>query len=111
MDITKKYLNEKEQKVFNKFGENGEAFLTLEEFQILRPTGLIQERLGDAGPWSNSWPESGLCRLSGDGEKYQRYYLAQRAAERKSARRYWITTGIAITALILSAISIVLQYE
>lgn len=103
MDVTKVHLTKKEQKAFDKFDENGEALLTLEEFQSLRHTKLIQERLGDAGPWSSGWPESGLCRLSGYGEEYRRYYLAKQEEKRLDERRYRITTGISITALVISA--------
>ena len=110
MDITKIYLSKREQKIFDKFDENGEAYLTFEEFQKLLPTGLVQERIGSARPSSKSWPTSGVCRLSGHGAEYRRYCQHQRAVDRRITRRYWITTGIAIAAFALSALSIALQY-
>ena len=102
MDVTKVHLTKKERKVFKKFGDDGTAELTLAEFETLRHTKLIQDRLGNYPPGSSTLPPSGKCWLSGDGAEYRRYYLAQRAAERKSTRRYWITTGIAIAALVKS---------
>lgn len=107
MDVTKIHLNEREQEVFDKFGDDGTAELTLAEFEVLRPTVLIQNRLGNSPPGSNTLPASGKCWLSGEGEQYRRYYRAKQKAARVDERRYRITTSISITALVISAGSLI----
>lgn len=102
MDVSKVNLTKKEQKIFDKFGDDGTAELTLSEFEVLRPTKLIQDRLGGSLPGSSTRPTSGKCWLSGEGDEYRRYHLARLAVERRNTRRYWITTGIAAAALIKS---------
>ena len=107
MNVEEIHLNEKEQEVFDKFGDDGSAELMLAEFEVLRHTGLIQDRLGNSPPGSSTLPASGKCWLSGDGEKYRRYYRAKQKEARTDERRYRITTGISITALVISAGSLI----
>lgn len=52
-----------------------------------------------------------VIRLTPNGTKYFEDALAEQRKEHKTSRRYWITTIIAILALVLAAISLAAQLD
>lgn len=99
MDFTNLILTDKEQKIFNRFVKRDSVFLSKEEFIALRNRGLVTGILGGKSD-SFDIPESGSCKLSEKGKQFRAYQCRQQKANRKNNRRYWITTGIALAALI-----------
>ena len=110
-DVTKIILTPAEQRAFDKFvGESDTADLTKGEFELLRNKGLIKNSLNGNSGWFDIVDEFGSCELSDTGKALRAYQAMQVRDAKKNARRYWITTGIAIAALITAIASIVLQY-
>lgn len=109
IDVTKMFLTPEEQRAFDKFADDT-AELTKGEFELLRNKGLIKNSLNGNSGWFDIVDEFGSCELSDTGKALRAYQAMQVRDAKKNARRYWITTGIAIAALITAIASIVLQY-
>ncbi len=102
-DVTKIILTPAEQRAFDKFvGESDTADLTKGEFELLRNRGLIKNSLNGNSGWFDIVDNAGLCELSDTGKALRAYQAVQTRNVKKNDRRYWITTGIAIAALIKS---------
>ena len=102
-DVTKIILTPAEQRAFNKFVcESDTADLTKEEFQLLINKGLLKDLMNGKSGWFSVMPDHGQCELNDTGKSLRAYQARQHSAEKKNNRRYWITTGIAIAALIKS---------
>ena len=108
-DVTKIFLTLEEQRAFDKFADDT-AELTKGEFELLRNRGLIKNSLNGNSGWFDIVDKSGLCELSDTGKALRAYQAVRARDARKADRRYWITTGIAIAALVTAIASIVLQY-
>ena len=109
MDITKIILTPEQQKAFDKFTSDT-AELTKAEFEALLRQGIIKNSFGGKSGWFDSLAETGICELNDAGKSLRAYQAAQTRDIKKNDRRYWITTGIAVAALITAIVSIVLQY-
>lgn len=102
-DVTKIILTPAEQRAFDKFvGESDTADLTKQEFQLLKNKGLLKNLMDGNSGWFYDMPDHGQCELNDTGKSLRAYQARQHGAEKKASRRYWITTGIAIAALIKS---------
>ena len=102
MDVSKIILTSEEQTAFDSFRRSDSARLTREQFQLLSKKRLIQDSMDGSSGWFDGLPDSGLCRLSELGKDLRAYQAQQVRAVRRDFRRYWITTGIAVAALIKS---------
>lgn len=60
------------------------------------------------GPDGSQRPET-VVGFGDNGRNFLYFYRNKRSEKRVQARRYWITTGIAVTALILSILSLIWQ--
>lgn len=102
-------LSPQEQKLFDLFKDSDKAFLTLEQFNILREKGLVNGSLGGKSDWFDNLPQQGICEISDRGKNLRAYQYNIKLKEWKDDKRYRITTGIAIAALIISIISILVS--
>lgn len=109
MDVSKIVLTDVEQKIFDRFKRTDSAELTKEEYKVLLHKNLILDSIGGSSGWFDDLPEKGLCSLSDVGKDLRAYQAQRSKAERKSSRRYWITTGIAIAAFLLAVASLLWQ--
>lgn len=109
MDVTKIVLTEEEQILFNKFRKTDHTELTVSEYKILLHKSLIKDHIGGNSGWFSTLPQKGVCEISDIGKDLRAYQLLQKKADRRSSRRYWITTGIAIAALLLSIAALLWQ--
>lgn len=102
-DVTKMFLTPEEQRAFDKFaGGSDTADLTRDEFRLLLLKKLIVDSMDGKSAWFSDTPEHGICVLSNTGKELRAYQDMQAHNAKKSDRRYWITTGIAIAALVKS---------
>lgn len=102
-------LSPEEQKLFDLFKNSDEAFLTLEQFNILREKGLVGSLLGGKSDMFGDLPQQGICEISNRGKNLRAYQYNVRLKEWKDDKRYRITTGIAVSAPIISIISILVS--
>lgn len=101
-------LSDREQCAFDKFKNCDTAMLTLEEFKMLRDKHLVIGSIAGKSDRFDGLPESGLCDISEEGKNLRAYQLIQFRNNRKKDIRYWITTAIAVGALIISTIALIL---
>lgn len=109
MDVSKIVLTDAEQRLLNRFRESESAELTIEEYRVLLRKGLIKDSIDGSSGWFNDLPKKGICFLSDTGKDLQAYQNQQDRIRRQSSRRYWITTGIAVAALLMSVASLLWQ--
>lgn len=109
MDVTKIILTEAEQAAFDLFRQTDSVVLTSEQFRLLAQKNLVQKSVDGAAVWFTGIPDHGECCLSQAGKELRTYQLQQKQAVRRQSRRYWITTGIASLALVLSILSLAWQ--
>ena len=109
MDVTKIILTEAEQAAFDLFRQTDSVVLTSEQFRLLAQKNLVQKSVDGAAVWVTGIPDHGECCLSQAGKELRTYQLQQKQAARRQSRRYWITTGIASLALVLSILSLAWQ--
>ena len=102
MDVTKLTLTEAEQAAFDLFGQTDSVVLTSEQFRLLAQKNLVQKSVDGAAVWFSGIPDHGECCLSQAGKELRTYQLQQKQVARQQSRRYWITTGIAVVALVKS---------
>lgn len=102
-------LSDRERKIFEKFKVSDTATLTREEFRLLREKGLVAGTMSGASDWFDSLPNKGVCKLSDRGRDLRSYQMLVRRKESTESVRYWITTVIAILALILAVVSLITQ--
>ena len=102
MDVSKIVLTGAEQAAFDLFRHTDTVVLTSEQFRLLAAKGLVQKTVDGAAVWFSGIPDRGECRLSNLGKDLQAFQLQQKRTARRESRRYWITTVIAIVALIKS---------
>ena len=100
MDISTIVLTDAERKAFDKFSQSDKAFLTQDEFRLLIQKKLILDSMNGKSGWFDDLPDYGECKLSPTGKDLKAYRAQQSHVAKKADRRYWITTGIAIIALI-----------
>lgn len=104
-------LSKYEQSLFERFRDSNSVVLTKDEFLVLRKKGLVEGAIDGKSDWFDDIPESGICKISGFGKGLRAYQSIERQKALKEDRRYWITTIIAILALILALTSLMWQYE
>lgn len=109
-DVSKIYLDDKTQAVFDKFRQSDTAHLDWGEFELLNKKHLIKDSIDGKSTWTNNHPGSGLCVLSDLGMDLRAYQQSVERAAKKADRRYWINTTIAVAALIISATALLLQF-
>lgn len=109
MNVSKIVLTDIEQRLFDRFRTADDVELSIDEYKILLHKKLIKDAIGGNSGWFDHLPEKGLCTLSDIGKDLRAYQIKMERAERKADRRYRITTGIAILALILSILSLAWQ--
>ena len=100
MDVSTIVLTDEERKAFDKFSQSDKAFLTQDEFRLLIQKRLILDSMNGKSSWFDDLPDYGECKLSPTGKDLKAYRAQQSHIAKKADRRYWITTGIAIIALI-----------
>lgn len=100
MDVSSVVLTDAERKAFDKFSQSDKAFLTKDEFKLLIQKKLILDSMNGKSGWFNDLPDYGECKLSPTGKDLKAYRAQQIRIAKKTDRRYWITTGIAIIALL-----------
>lgn len=93
-------------------GAISDAVRTSYPYDYFLRAGLVERYISDKFPFPDivgiSIPFNAL-RLTDAGQDALKAYRADKKAEYVSARRYWITTVIAILALILALISLLAQ--
>ena len=109
MDVSKIVLTDTEQAIFDRFRKTDSAELTIDEYKILIHKGLIKDSICGNSGWFSDLPEKGICSLSDKGKDLKAYQSMQRRLSRQASRRYWITTGIAVAAFLLSVVSLLWQ--
>lgn len=102
MDVSKIVLTEAEQSAFDLFRQTDSAVLTVGQFQLLIKKGLLLDSMDGKSGWFGNLPDFGICKLSDLGKDLRAYQLQQKQIARQQSRRYWITTGIAVVALVKS---------
>lgn len=100
MDVSTIVLTDEERKAFDKFSQSDKAFLTQDEFRLLIQKRLILDSMNGKSSWFDDLPDYGECKLSPTGKDLKAYRAQQSHIAKKADRRYWITTGIAVIALI-----------
>ena len=100
MDISKIVLTKEESTAFSKFLRSDQAELTIDEYKILLHKGLINDTIGGSSGWFDNLPEIGVCKISDLGKDLRALQSLRKKEASQSSRRYWITTIIAIIALI-----------
>lgn len=102
IDVTKIFLSQEVQAIFDKFKDSDTAELTREEFNQLRDVGLVRGSLGGVSDFFDGLPASGICKLSERGislKAYQRLKSSEWATLRKEAKE---TRYIAIASLVVA---------
>lgn len=105
-DCSKVVLTKGQQNIFKKFNKNDSVILTISEYEIMYPTGLLLKSIGGKDPSYFITIKSGLCKLSYRGLLYRAYLHKIKTKNRAEWIRYIITTVIAVCALVLSIISL-----
>ena len=105
-DPTQVHLPKPESKLFRKFKYSDKAELTDQEFCQLRNYGLVKGAINGKSDWFEDLPSKGIVVISDFGKRY-REFLREKSHDNI---RYIITTSIAVAALIISIVSICLQY-
>ena len=100
MDVSTIVLTDEERKAFDKFSQSDKAFLTQDEFRLLIQKRLILDSMNGKSSWFDDLPDYGECKLSPSGKDLKAYRAQQSHIAKKADRRYWITTGIAVIALL-----------
>lgn len=106
-DPTQLYLPKPESKVFQKFKSSDKAELTAQEFCKLRNYGLVNGAINGKSDWFDDLPPKGIVVISDFGRQYREFLREKR----HDNIRYIITTSIAVAALVISIVSIWLQYH
>lgn len=101
------WLTRKEERLLReiyKRGSGGMIWKKSDEMEALSGLDLVD-------PVCPSFGESGKTRvfLTEAGQRYIRKDAILARQRRKETRRYWITTAIAIAALVISVISLIKQ--
>lgn len=105
-DPAQLHLPKTESKLFQKFKHSDKAELTDQELRQLRMYGLVKGAINGKSDWFEDLPPKGTVVISDFGKQY-REFLREKQHENI---RYIITTSIAVAALIISIVSICLQY-
>ena len=100
MDVSTIVLTDAERKAFDKFSQSDKAFLTQDEFKLLIQKKLVLDSMNGKSSWFDDLPAYGECKLSPTGKDLKAYQAQKNRIKKKADRRYWITTGIAVIALI-----------
>lgn len=104
LDVSKIILTAEQQSAFNKYKKADKVQLTEQEY-----AALSKRRLVLGSPWFGEKKFPLEVELNETGRQLLAYQLGQEALQRKAAMRYWITTGIAVLAFLMSALSLYLQ--
>ncbi len=91
-------LTPDEKAAFQKFAATDRAILTDAERKCLYRLGFLKGTNG----WLEGLPEDGKYELNDDGKRYREFLRSKKSADRKEARRWRITTAIALVALVKS---------
>lgn len=73
VDFSKISLSDEERAAFKKFKKTDSAFLTAEEFKLLRQTKLIENSMDGSSGYFDALPSSGKCVLSVNGKRYKAF--------------------------------------
>lgn len=104
------YLNFKEKRLLRRIERHGlwlkDKRASSKEFSTLNFYGMLAFRTDKRFPIEiedgSTFPLENVCEAVPDVSQYWRYTKQLQKNQWKESRRYWITTGIAIAALIKS---------
>lgn len=102
IDVSKIVLTDIEQRLFDLFRGKDDVELTKDEYKILLHKNLIKDSIGGKTGWFDNLPQKGICTISDIGKDLRAYQAKMERSARKEDRKYWITTIIAVVALIKS---------
>ena len=107
-DYSKIVLTEVQQAIFNKFMYDDQAYLLIEEYNLMYKTGLLKECIDGKSTWFDT-PSGGICELSDKGKAYRTYLKKQYKVERTISFHRWANTIIAAVALLIAIASLILS--
>ena len=94
-------LTPEENEIFMLFKHSDKVFLTVAQYKLLLPTGLIKSSLNNKTGWFDNLLD-GYCEISDLGKRYRESLNLKHKADRSENLKYIITTVIAILALLKS---------
>lgn len=71
-------LTKKQKLIFKKFSKKDTALLTINEFNTMKGTSLLEQSIDGKSTWFDIDVTRGICRLSKHGLKYRAYLKEQR---------------------------------